>query len=642
MRAPRPALLALAASLAACGPGAPPPPPPPEAGDAQRLVALVDYVGSDYALAVADGVVVSPPEYEEQIRFVRDARAMAGTLLGPRTATDPLIPALDRLVALVESKAAPAEVAAACRAAKDEAVARFGLRTTPADRPSLERAEAIYAQSCAVCHGADGNGDTERARTLDPAPVSFRDPARRAVLSPYRVFNTLTFGIPGTAMASFDVLPPADRWSLAFYVFRLGHAGGAPAKEDERAVALLADMAFRSDAEVLETLRRERHPAPDRGLHYLRTEGAFQEPPAGVGIDRTRLMLRQAVTAFDGGRAGDADRLVLDAYLQGFEPLEPRLRTRDAEATADVERGFHVLRSAMQGADKAAARVAHRQLDGRLEALAGRRAAGVPFVAALTIYLREGFEAALLVGALLAGLVRLGRPDARRYIHLGWILALVAGVATWWIANRLLSVTVQRQELLEAVISLLAAAVLFSISFWMISKVEARRWMAYLRRRLEQTLSRRSVITLASVSFLAVYREAAETVLFTQALLLDAPHAAREVWLGALVGVLATIVLAVVMNRTAVRLPIPAFFAISGALLCVLAISFAGAGLYELVSAGYVTPRPVAFPEVPWLGVHPDLTPLLAQAAILCVILGAAAVSWLRRGDAAGGEGNAA
>jgi high-affinity iron transporter len=630
----RAATVLLAASLVACGPDTPPAPAPPEGGDAQRLVALVDYVGSDYALAVSDGVVVSPPEYEEQVRFVRDARAMAGTLLGERTATDPLIPALDRLVALVESKAAPAEVAAACRAAKDEAVARFGLRTTPADRPSLPRAEALYAQSCATCHAPDGSGNTERARTLDPAPVSFRDPARRAVLSPYRVFNTLTFGVPGTAMASFDSLPPADRWSLAFYVFRLGHAGGAPAtKEDERAAVPLADMAFRSDAEVLQALRRDGHPAPERGLHYLRTEGAFQEPPAGVGIDRTRLLLRQALAAFDDGRPRDADRLVLDAYLSGFEPLEPRLRTRDAQATAEVERAFHVLRSAMQGEDEAAARVAHRQLDARLTALGGRRAAGVPFAAAFTIYLREGFEAALLVGALLAGLVRLGRPDARRYIHAGWMAALAAGVATWWIANRLLSVTVRQQELLEAVISLLAAAVLFSISFWMISKVEARRWMAYLRRRLEQTLTRRSVLTLASVSFLAVYREAAETVLFTQALLLDAPHAAREVWMGAAAGVVATVVIAVVMNRTAVRLPVSAFFAVSGALLCLLAVSFAGAGLYELVSAGYLTPRPVTFPEVPWLGVHPDLTPLLAQAAILCVIAGAAAVSWLRRGE---------
>ena len=604
-----------------------------DGGDAQRLVALVDYVGSDYAAAVQDGAVVSPPEYEEQLRFVHDARAMAAALLGPGASAEPLTAALERLSGLVTGRAPAAEVAAACRAAKDEAVARFGLRTTPTERPSLARAEALFAESCATCHGARGDADTERARQLQPQPVSFADPARRAVLSPYRVFNTLTFGIPGTAMASFDTLSAADRWSLAFYVFRLGHgAKPRPGDAPENVGMPLADMAIRSDAEMLEVLRREGHPSPERVLAYVRTEAAFQEPPAGVGIDRTRMMLRQGLAAFDAGRARDADRLVLDAYLLGFEPLEPRLRGRDAQGTAGVERAFHALRSALQGSDRAAVRAAHRDLDEKLATFGGTRTTVVPFAAAFVIYLREGVEAALLVGALLAGLGKLGRSDARRYIHLGWVAALPAGVATWWIADRVLAVTARQRELGEAVIALLAAAVLFSMSFWMISKVESQRWMAYLRRQLEQTLTRRNVAMLGLVSFLAVYREAAETVLFTQALLLDAPQAAGRVWAGAAAGLLAVVVVAVLMNRSAGFLPLGWFFGVSSALLCILAISFAGSGLYALVASGYVSPRPVRFPEVPWLGIHPDLTSLAVQLAILLVIAAAAVVSFRRRG----------
>jgi len=605
-----------------------------DGGDAQRLVALVDYVGSDYAAAVHNGAVISAPEYDEQLRFVRDARAMAATLLGAGAAGEALTPALDRLASLVDARAPAAEVAAACRVAKDEAVARFGLRTTPTERPSLPRAEALFTQSCATCHGASGDADTERARQLEPQPVSFKDPARRAVLSPYRVYNTLTFGIPGTAMASFDALTPEDRWSLAFYVFRLGHgASSSPGKAPDNIGVPLADMAIRSDAEMLEVLRREGHSSPERALAYVRTEAAFQEPPAGVGIDRTRMMLRRALAAFDNGRARDADRLVLDAYLLGFEPLEPRLRGRDAAGTAEVERGFHALRSSLQGADRAAVRAMHDQLDEDLSALGGARGTVVPFFAAFVIYLREGIEAALLVGALLAGLGKLGRSDARRYIHVGWIAAIPAGVATWWLADRVLSVSSRQREVGEAVVALLAAAVLFSMSFWMISKVESQRWMAYLRRQLEHTLTRRNVATLALVSFLAVYREAAETVLFTQALLLDAPQATSQVWLGALAGIVAVILVGFVLNRTAVRLPLGWFFGVSSALLCILAISFAGSGLYTLVASGYLDPRPVHFPEVPWLGIHPDLTSLTVQLAILVVIAGAAVISFRRRGE---------
>ena len=506
----------------------------------------MDYVGSDYAAAVHDGVVVSPAEYDEQLRFIRDARAMAAALLGPGAAAEPVTRALDRLAALVDAKAPAAEVAAASHAAKEEVVARFGLRTTPTERPSLARAEALFVESCATCHGASGDADTERARQLQPQPVSFKDPARRAVLSPYRVFNTLTFGVPGTAMASFDSLSAADRWSLAFYVFRLGHgAGPSTGGRSENIGVPLADMAIRSDAEMLEVLRREGHPAPERALAYVRTEAAFQEPPAGVGIDRTRMMLRQALAAFEADRARDADRLVLDAYLLGFEPLEPRLRGRDAAGTAEVERAFHALRAALQGADRDAVRAAHRQLDQKLTALGGTRGTVVPFVAAFVIYLREGVEAALLVGALLAGLGKLGRADARRYIHMGWLAALPAGVATWWIADRVLAVTARQRELVEAAIALLAAAVLFSMSFWMISKVESQRWMAYLRKRLEQTLTRRNVAALALVSFLAVYREAAETVLFTQALMLDVPARGHRGLDGRAAGLLAVVVVAV-------------------------------------------------------------------------------------------------
>jgi high-affinity iron transporter len=611
-----------------------------DGGDAQRLVALVDYVGSDYAAAVHDGVVVSPAEYEEQLRFIRDARGMAAALLGPGAPAEPVTRALDHLAALVNARAPAAEVAGASHGAKEEVVARFGLRTTPTERPSLARAETLFGESCATCHGAGGDADTERARQLQPQPVSFKDPARRAVLSPYRVFNTLTFGVPGTAMASFDSLSAADRWSLAFYVFRLGHgADPSTGGRTENIGVPLADMAIRSDAEMLEVLRREGHPAPERALAYVRTEAAFQEPPAGVGIDRTRMMLRQALAAFEADRARDADRLVLDAYLLGFEPLEPRLRGRDAAGTAAVESAFHELRSALQGADRDAVEAAHRQLDQKLASFGGTRTTVVPFVAALVIYLREGVEAALLVGALLAGLGRLGRADARRYIHVGWLAALPAGVATWWIADRVLAITAQQRELGEAAIALLAAAVLFSMSFWMISKVESQRWMAYLRKQLEHTLTRRNVAALALVSFLAVYREAAETVLFTQALLLDAPHAATEVWAGALAGLLAVVVVAFVMNRTAVLLPLGWFFGVSSALLCILAISFAGSGLYALVASGYLSPRPVHFPEVPWLGIHPDLTSLTVQFAILLVIAGAAVVSFRRRG---GGEGDTA
>jgi high-affinity iron transporter len=341
--------------------------------------------------------------------------------------------------------------------------------------------------------------------------------------------------------------------------------------------------------------------------------------------------VRKAVAAAAAGRAGEADRMVLDAYLEGFEPLEPRLRARDAEATLAVELAFRDLRAAIKRADTGGVRTSASRLQGQLARVAGEgRRPVVPFVAAFVIYFREGVEAALLVGALLAGVRRLGRADAMRFIHAGWIAAIPAGVLTWWVTSRVIAIRSDQRELVEAVVALLAAAVLFSVSFWMISQAESRHWMAYLKRRLER-LSGRNVLLLAGLSFLAVYREAAETVLFTQALILESEAHRLEVWLGAAAGLAAVGTVALGMKRAVERLPLGPFFAVSGLLLCALAISFAGAGMYELVAAGYLPPRPVPFPEVPWMGIHPDLSVLLVQLAIVAVIAGAGIVTLTRK-----------
>jgi high-affinity iron transporter len=616
----------------ACGRAVSPAPVPADGSDAQRLVALMDYVGSDYGMAVSGGQIKSPAEYDEQLRFVSDAQSMARGLLNARSPqSDTLLAKLHQVDLLVQAKAEPAAVAEACRAVRDEAVARFGLRTMPAERPSLERAESLYTQTCAVCHGAKGDADTDRARELDPHPASFRDPARLADLSPFRVYNALTFGVPGTAMASFESVSPADRWSLAFYVFRLGH-------QDERAegpVAMtLGDLAGRTDREIERVLGAEAHRSPQAGLAFARREAAFLEPPAGVGLDRTRRLLRQAMSSLEAGRATEADRLVLDAYLQGFEPLEPRLHARDPQGVASVEAQFRDLRAAMARGDTAAARNTTRLLEDRLARRAGD-APLVPLLAAFLIYFREGVEAALLVGALLAGLRRVGRSSDARFVHAGWLLALPAGLATWWLMERVISLTAGQRELVEAAVALLAAAVLFSVSFWMISKAESRHWIAYLKRQLQSGLDQRSLLVLGSASFLAVYREAAETVLFTQALLLEAGSNRAQVAVGAAAGLLVVVAVALVLKRTVQNLPLGLFFGVSGALLCGLAISFAGSGIYALVASGYLHPRPVPFLEVPWMGIHPDLTGLLVQLVILAVIAGAAVYTLRRPPDTA-------
>ena len=370
--------LGLVLPAAACTrTSAPAPPEAADGSDPQRLVALVDYIGGDYGGAVdASGRLKDGAEYDEQVRFAADVRTLGRGLLKDAPESDPLLVRLAEIESLVTTKAAPESVTRACRLARDEAVGRFQVRTMPTERPSLEHAQQLYVEACSRCHGMKGDADTERAQTLDPHPAKFKDPERLGLLSPYRVYNALTFGVPGTAMASFDALSPSERWSLAFFVFRLGHEGEAGTGP----VAMtLADLALRTDQDVLEVLRHEGHPSPEKGLVYARREAAFTEPPTGVGVDRTRAMLRQAVAAFSAGHALEADRLVIDAYLQGFEPLEPRLRAKDPSGTREVEAAFRDLRAAMARGETAdRIRVHATALEGRIGRVALEKAAVGP------------------------------------------------------------------------------------------------------------------------------------------------------------------------------------------------------------------------------------------------------------------------
>ncbi len=598
---------------------------PQDGGDGQRLVSLVDYVAADYGGAVSNGQVVSAFEYEEQLGFMETASALASGVENPeeRAAIGARVEALRQAV---RARADPSLVSSLGRTARDEIVSALGLLTTPRGRPSLIRAEALFVQSCAACHGANGLGETEVAAALDPRPTSFKNQERRAALSPYRVFNALTLGVPGTAMPGFESLSPAERWDIAFYVLRLAHSG-----ETARGpVAMtLADLSVRSDADVLASLKTDKHPWPEQGLVFARTEASFAEAPLGLGIDQTRSMVRKAASLGVAGRTAEADRIILDAYLEGFEPLEAQIGARDPNRTQSVEIAFRDFRAALVGGNPATIQKDALVLDELISRSESPGGTTLPFAAAFIIYFREGIEAALLVGALLGGVKKLERQDASRAIHLGWIGALVAGALSWLLFARLIAVAPAQREVIEAVIGLLAAFVLFSLSFWMISKAESRKWMAFLKDQMHRGLSSGRVWSFAGVAFLAVYRECAETILFTEALLIEAEGSAWPVVAGAGAGLACVFLVAIAVQNAFRRLPMPVFFGVSGFLLSLLAITFAGSSVSAFVAAGYVAPHPIPFPSVPMLGIHPDLSSLAVQLAFILLLAGAALKTFL-------------
>ncbi|MCZ7665283.1 MAG: FTR1 family iron permease [Thermoleophilia bacterium] len=248
-------------------------------------------------------------------------------------------------------------------------------------------------------------------------------------------------------------------------------------------------------------------------------------------------------------------------------------------------------------------------------------------VQSLLIILREGFEAILVLSALVAYLMRANGGLGVRAVYLGGGVALLASAATAVVLRFLLAGAAGfTQEVLEGATMLLAMAVLFWVSYWLASKAQAHRWESYIRGKVMagagEVVSSRRTLALAAAAFLAVYREGAETILFYGALLSGNPGAGGQMALGFGAGAVLLIGLFVLLRWGSVRLPIGPFFAVTSVLLYYLAFVFAGKGIRELQEAGAVGATRIEWvPLVDTLGLYPTVETIALQGGLVLAAL---------------------
>ncbi len=596
------------------------------AADPAVVLNLLDYIAVDYAGAVQDGKVADADEYKEMQEFAGQARALIAGL-----SEDPARPALQKaavaLATRVEGKAPAAEVAAQAQALRQEVARTYRVAVAPRQAPDLARGAQLYAQQCAACHGASGRGDGPAGQGLDPAPSNFHDLGRMSRRSIHGLYNTITLGVEGTAMAPFRQLSEEDRWALAFFVANFSVDDTLRARGEALWQAGSRRTDFSDLGRVTGSTAQE---VRERGgedavavLAYLRAhpQAVFAGKPAP--IEFAHMALARSMEAYRAGARAEAVQLAIQAYLEGFELAEAALRNVDAELLAHTEREMMAYRGLVQAgaaADEVQQQGARVQalLTEAKERLAGTQMApATTFLASLVILLREGAEAILVVAAILAFLAKSGRTDARRWVHAGWLGALALGALTWWVSHEVLEISGASREMTEGVTALVSAAMLLYVGYWLHSKSNSRAWQSFIGDQVGGALSRGTLSTLMLVSFLAVYREAFETVLFYQALSAQAgPQGQGALIAGAVAALGLLLGLAWVILRASVKLPLGRFFSASGLLLLALAVVFTGQGIAALQEAGTISAAPLGSLRLPALGIYPTLQTLVAQALI--------------------------
>lgn len=597
--------------------------------DVRRIWQILDYLAVDYGGAVKNGAVVSASEYAEMREFAATSRAKLAALeVHPER--EALVAEAGTLSAAIEAKKSPDEVAALAKSLANHLLAAYPVPTSPTKPPKVAAAAGIYQAQCASCHGPTGNGDGPAGLRLDPRPVAFADKERARERSTLALYQVISQGIEGTAMPSFASIPEDDRWALAFYLGQFAHSkeeAGSGEKvwaENAAVRAQLTSLDALSRMTQADLAKQAGEEPASMTMAYLHVHPEAVVQNKALGFDVARQKLAQSAQAFQKGEHALATDLALSAYLDGVEPMEPTLAARSPDLKGRIETAMGKYRSLLS------AKATSAQLDAQVaeinllfkegdELLGSQADATAAFLGSFTILLREGLEALLVVVAMIAFLRKAERADMLRYVHAGWVGALALGVLTWVVATYVVNVSGASREVTEGLSSLFAAVVLLSVGMWMHQKSMAGMWQKYIHEKLSAALNRKSAWFMFGLSFIAVYREVFETILFYAALWEQGNH--QAVGGGLAAGVVALAIIAVALLKFSARLPIGKFFSWSSALVAVLAVVLTGKGIAALQEAGWLNASTFNAPQIDWLGIHPSLQGVGAQVLMLVLVL---------------------
>ncbi len=568
----------------------------------RKVIMMLDIVAKEYALGIDNGNIINATEYEESQVFLEQALERYQTIIGSMPNlenAENLKTRFEKLSVNLKARINPEEVKTSVNTIQSQLLKELGIemQKSPPRPVDLANGRKIFKTNCALCHGLNGNGNGPLATHLDPAPAVLSDPeiTGNDHSTAYDNFQVISVGIANTAMVAWsEFLPEEELWDVTYFVRTFSNAniqlplvvGSASAEDDQPGLS------------------------------------------PGQAIAGVNNLLDESLKAFKAGDINSAAELAFDAYL-GYEKLERGLSTKRKELGLRLESTFSRLRAEI----KRKAELSHvekirktiktdlKEAQNVLEEKVGFTGL---FIQSFSIIVREGFEAILIVAALIAFLIKSRNKDKVKIIHQGVITGIIASFLTAYILHEVLSITMAKQELLEGWIMLVAVAVLFWVSYWLVTKIETQKWQSYITGKMSQAVTTGNVFTLGLVAFLSVYREGFETVLFYKALYLSAGESSGGIVPGFLAGCVCLAAIFYVINKLGIKVPIKWFFGFTSVLLYFMAFMFMGKGLHELQMGEALSLTAAKFaPEISWLGMYPTWETFIGQMILVVLFLGA-------------------
>ncbi|MBP3870592.1 MAG: FTR1 family iron permease [Faecalicoccus sp.] len=355
-------------------------------------------------------------------------------------------------------------------------------------------------------------------------------------------------------------------------------------------------------------------------------------------VDAMEVVLEDAYTAYEQGDLEKAYAGINDAYygyyeVTGFERVA--MGYISGARKSEMELQFSACKTVIKNdAGKESVRAEITKLENMLredanilDGKTGEASSSgwATFIACFSILLREGLEAILIVGAIIAYLVKTGHQDKLGPVYIGSILAIVASFIAAWLLYQFKLANSASQEIIEGVTALLAVVVLIYVSNWMISKSEAEAWNKYIEGQVQAGVEKGNLNTLGFTAFLAVFREGAEVILFYQPLLADKANSKTMIWAGFIAAAIVLVLVYIAVRYFSVRLPLKPFFTVTSIFMSIMAVSFLGSGIKELIEGDVISMTPIPwipsnqFLEV--LGIYPCVETVVPQIILTIALI---------------------
>lgn len=605
---------------------------------AQSIIHGLDYLAVDYPGVISNGEIVNAEEYAEQKEIAAHTLSQLQSLPASSEKST-LLQLMADIQQAVANKVPGEKVVTLSRKMAAIVMETYDVELAPTHTPDLAKGQQLFQTHCAQCHGVAGFGDGPMAKGLEPAPANFHNKERQAQRSVFGLFNTISLGVDGTAMRAFTELSAEQRWDLAFYVSNFASTNDAVAAgkrvwQQGKQQQLFPDLKSLTQL----TMQDVRQRAGEEGVQlmaYLRQNPALIQPSPMAPLDTSLSHLRESLSQYQAGNHNQAYKSAVAAYLEGFELVERKLDTVAPDLRTNIEKQLMAYRGLLK--KKGAGEQVKNQYQAitflmaearkQLQTKVTTASPGVSFFAAALILLREGLEAILVLAAIIALLAKMERRDAIRYIHFGWLGALVLGGLTWLVSEHVIPISGAHREITEGATALIAAAMLLYVGFWLHNQAHSQRWQQFIRHKITSNLNQSTFWGLSFIAFVAVYREVFETILFYRSMWLSADTSEHGYMVsGIVIAAVTLLILAWLIMKFSVRLPLKQFFKINTVLMFILAVIFAGKGIAALQEAGVFPYNPVNFFRIDLLGIYPNLESLGVQ---LLLVLGVG-LWWLK------------